>query len=167
MQETSLCWLCIIKVLLLLNIANGTPILARNYFQARYAWPIDFGIAFIDHRPFFGDSKTWRGLMTAIFMTGIFALLLGMTFLQGVFFGMWVMLGDLCASFIKRRLGYIESSRSRFLDTLPESILPVLVLHEQFGLTLFDGILSIALFVILEILISPVLYRLHIRKRPY
>ena len=167
MQDISLCWLCIVKVLLLLNIANGTPILARNYFQERYAWPIDFGFIFFDRRPMFGSSKTWRGLFTAVFMAGILALLLGTTIQNGVLFGIWVMLGDLSASFIKRRLGYIESSRSRILDTLPESILPVLVLYEQFGLTLFDGILSIALFVILEILISPILYRLHIRKRPY
>ncbi|NOR81404.1 MAG: CDP-archaeol synthase, partial [Methyloprofundus sp.] len=145
----------------------GTPILARNFFKTRYAWSIDFGIDFIDHRPLFGDSKTWRGLIASVFMAGVLALLLSMTFQVGVLFGILVMLGDLSASFIKRRLGYIESSRSRFLDTLPESILPVLVLHEQLGLTLFDGILSIALFVILEILISPILYRLHIRKRPY
>lgn len=167
MQDISLCWICIVKVLLLLNIANGTPILARNYFQARYAWPVDFGIVFFDGRPLFGNSKTWRGLLASVFMAGILAILLSTSVQNGVLFGIWVMLGDLSASFIKRRLGYIESSRSRLLDTLPESILPVLVMHEAFGLTLFDGILSIALFVILEILISPILYRLHIRKRPY
>ena len=167
MQDSSFCWLCIIKVLLLLNIANGTPILSRNFFKTYYAWPIDFGVVFFDKRPLFGHSKTWRGLFAAIFMTGILAMLLGMAIQTGVLFGIWVMLGDLSASFMIRRLGYIESSRSRMLDTLPESVLPVLILHEQLGLTLFTGILSIMLFVILGILLSPLLYRLHIRKRPY
>ncbi len=167
MQDISFCWLCIVKVLLLLNIANGTPILSRNLFKTRYAWSIDFGVVFFDQYPLFGHSKTWRGLFSAVFMTGILAVLLGMAIQTGVFFGIWVMLGDLSASFMKRRLGYIESSRSRMLDTLPESVLPILVLHEQLGLTLFTGILSIMLFVILEILLSPLLYRLHIRKRPY
>jgi len=167
MQDISLCWLSILKVLLLLTIANGTPILTRNFFKTHYAWPVDFGIVFFDQRPLFGCSKTWRGLIASVFMTGVLALLLGMIFQNGVFFGLLVMLGDLSASFIKRRLGYIESSRSRFLDTFPESILPVLILHEQLGLTLFDGMLSVAMFFILEVLVSPLLYRLHIRKRPY
>lgn len=167
MQDISLCWLCVVKVLLLLIIANGAPILVRNFFKARYARAIDFGIVFFDKRPLFGRSKTWRGLFSSVFITGILALSLGMTFQQGMSFGIWVMLGDLSASFIKRRLGYIESSRLRCIDTMPESILPVLIMHEQLGLTILDGILSVLLFVILEIIVSPLLYRLHIRKRPY
>ena len=155
MQDISFCWLCVVKVLLLLVVTNGTPILAQNFFKTRFAWPIDFGIFFFDQHPLFGSSKTWRGLITSVFMAGVLALLLSMTFQAGVFFGLLVMLGDLSASFIKRRLGYIESSRSRFLDILPESILPVLILHEKLGLTLFDGMLRIVLFFILEVLVSP------------
>ena len=167
MQDISFCWLCVFKVLLLLIIANGAPILARNFFKARYVKPIDFGVVLFDKHPLFGSSKTWRGLFASVFMTGILALSLGMTFQLGVFFGIWGMLGDLSASFTKRRLGYAESSRLRVIDTMPESILPVLAMHEQLGLMIFDGILSVVLFCILEVIVSPLLYRLHIRKRPY
>ena len=167
MQEISLCWLCIAKVMLLLAIANGIPVLARNVFRARFAWPVDFEINFYDKRALFGYSKTWRGLFAAVFMTSILAPLFGMTIQNGALFGILVMSGDLIASFTKRRLGYVESSRCRIIDVIPESLLPILIMQGQLGLTMLDGMISIALFFILEVVLSPLLYRLHIRKRPY
>jgi CDP-2,3-bis-(O-geranylgeranyl)-sn-glycerol synthase len=77
------------------------------------------------------------------------------------------MTGDLLASFIKRRMGHAESSRARGLDTVPESLLPILVLKAPLGLGLIDIILIVAFFFLIEELISPILYRLHIRMRPY
>ncbi|MDH5357585.1 MAG: CDP-archaeol synthase [Gammaproteobacteria bacterium] len=167
MQTISLCWQCIIQVLLLLIIANGMPILARNIFVARFNWPLDFGLTFFDQRPLFGYTKTWRGLFFSIVVTTFVAFLLGMSIYDGVHFGVLVMAGDLSGSFIKRRLGYIESSRFRLLDVIPESFLPIFILHQQLGLTVLDGIICIALFFVLEVVLSSLLYRLHIRKRPY
>ena len=167
MQDISLCWQCIAKVLTLLVIANGIPVLARNIFRARFAWPVDFGICFYDNHPLFGYSKTWRGLFSAVFLTSILAPLFGMSIQNGALFGLLVMSGDLIASFTKRRLGYVESSRCRIIDVIPESLLPIFILHEQLRLTMLGGMISIALFYILEVVLSPLLYRLHIRKRPY
>lgn len=169
MQMESLlsCWLCATKVLVLLIIANGTPVIIRNILRSRLAWPIDFGTLFFDKRPLFGHSKTWRGLIYSMFITGILAPLLEYTIINGALFALLVMLGDLSASFIKRRLGYIESSRFRIIDVLPESLLPVLVLREYLGITVIEGLFIVALFFIFEVILSPILFRLHIRERPY
>ncbi len=167
MESLSLCWKCIVNVLLLLSIANGMPVLASNIFRARFSWPVDFGINFYNKYPLFGYSKTWRGVFASVFTTSLLAPLFGLSIYNGALFGILVMTGDLSASFIKRRLGYTESSRFRIIDIIPESLLPVLVLHKQLELTMMDGIISIALFFILEVVLSPLLYRLHIRKRPY
>jgi len=77
------------------------------------------------------------------------------------------MTGDLLASFIKRRMGRAESGRARGLDTVPESLLPTMLLKEPLALSLIDIILIVALFFLIEEWVSPILYRLHIRKRPY
>lgn len=167
MESLFPCGQCLIKALMLLIIANGMPVLLYNIFGSRFAWPIDFKILWFDNRPLFGHSKTWRGLLAAIFSTSLLGSIFGLPWLIGAAFGALVISGDLAASFTKRRLGYIESSRFRILDVLPESLLPVLLLRESLTLTLTEAIMSVTLFFIFEVLISPILFRLHIRKRPY
>ena len=166
-ESILLCWQCVFKALMLLIIANGTPVLIRDILGARFAWPIDFRFVFFDNRPLFGYSKTWRGIFSSMFVTGLLAPLFGLTVLNGVLFAVLVMLGDLTASFIKRRLGYIESSRFRILDVFPESLLPIFILREHLELTEIECLIIVALFFIFEVVLSPILFRLHIRKRPY
>jgi len=74
---------------------------------------------------------------------------------------------DLLASFIKRRLGNVESSRARGLDTVPESLLPLLLLKDSLALNFIEIILVVGLFFLCEEFVSPVLYKLHIRNQPY
>lgn len=161
------CWQCVIKVLILLALTNGMPVLLRNIMGSRLAWPVDFGLFFFDKRPLFGYSKTWRGIFSSIFVTSILAPLFGLSATNGALFALLAMLGDLCASFIKRRLGYIESSRFRIIDVLPESLLPIFILRQDLGLTVLEGFIAVALFFIFEVVLSPILFHLHIRKRPY
>ena len=71
------------------------------------------------------------------------------------------------ASFIKRRLGNVESSRARGLDTVPESLLPLVLLKDSLALNLIDIVLIVGLFFLIEEWVSPLLYRLHIRDQPY
>ncbi|MGZ5017206.1 MAG: CDP-archaeol synthase [Methylobacter sp.] len=156
-----------IRATVLLIIANGTPVLINKTLGTRWAWPVDLGLKLRDGRRLFGDTKTWRGLCSAIFFTVLAAILSGIDLLTGVLFGLLVMSGDLLASFIKRRMGYVESSHARGLDTVPESLLPILLLKEPLALSLINIILIVALFFLIEELLSPVLYRLHIKKRPY
>lgn len=167
MTALSLCLSCLLQAIALLVIANGAPVLVNNLLGKRWSWPVDNGVKLRDGGRLLGDSKTWRGLCSAIFFTLIAALLSGLDVLTGLLFGALAMTGDLLSSFIKRRIGCVESSRARGLDTLPESLLPVLVLKQPLELSLIDIILAVTLFFLIEEWISPVLYRLHLRKQPY
>ncbi len=166
-EAAFMCLFCITQTITLLVIANGAPVLISKALSNRYAWPVDNSLKLRDGHRLFGDTKTWRGLCSAIFFTTLAAILSGIEPMTGVLFGTSAMVGDLLASFIKRRMGYIESSRARGLDTVPESLLPILLLKKQLALSLIDIILVVAIFFLIEEFISPVLYRLHIRKRPY
>ncbi len=152
---------------MLLILVNGAPVISRKLFKNHAAWSVDFGFRLLDQRPVFGNSKTWRGLLSAILVGALAAPWLGLSVTQGVLFSVFTMLGDLFSSFIKRRLGYVESSCFRGLDTIPESLFPILMLQHALGLSLFDCVLVVLFFFILEATLSPILYALHIRKRPY
>lgn len=167
MTALSMCLYCMIQAIALLVIANGAPVLLNKALGKRWAWPVDNGLKLRDGRRLFGNTKTWRGLCSAIFITALAAILSGIDSLTGVLFGALAMLGDLLASFTKRRMGCVESSRARGLDTVPESLLPILLLKQPLALSLIDIMLIVTLFFLIEELVSPVLYRLHIRKRPY
>ena len=167
MPLLSLCWYCIFQALVLLIAANGAPVITRKVLVNRLAKPMDNGLILSDGYRLFGNSKTWRGMFSAVFLTTAVAILFGIQPLTGVFFGMLTMTGDLLASFIKRRLGNVESSRARGLDTVPESLLPLCLLKDSLALSLIDITLIVGLFFLIEEFVSPVLYRLHIRNRPY
>ncbi|MBL6986427.1 MAG: CDP-archaeol synthase [Methylobacter sp.] len=157
----------IIQAIVLLVVANGAPVLINKVLGKRWACPVDNGLMLRDGHRLFGHSKTWRGIGSAILSTTLIAILSGIGSLTGILFGTLAMSGDLLASFIKRRMACTESSRARGLDTVPESLLPILLLKEPLALSLLDIIIIVALFFLIEELISPVLYQWHIRKRPY
>ncbi len=158
---------CIIHVLVLLLAANGAPILLNWLMGKRFASPIDNGIKLADGYRLFGDSKTWRGFFSAICVTAVLTLWFDMAFSTGLWFGILTMAGDLLASFGKRRLGYVESSQVRGFDTVPESLLPIVILKTPLALGVIDIILIVEIFFLLEEFVSPILYRWHIRKKPY
>jgi CDP-diglyceride synthetase len=162
-----LCWFCIFQALVLLIVANGAPVITGKVLGDQLARPMDNGHNLRDGYRLFGNSKTWRGLLSAVFFTTTVAILLGIQPLTGVLFGMLTMTGDLLASFIKRRRGHVESSRARGLDTVPESLLPLWLLKEPLALNLMEVALIVGLFFLIEEFVSPVLYRLHIRNQPY
>jgi CDP-2,3-bis-(O-geranylgeranyl)-sn-glycerol synthase len=156
-----------IQATALLVAANGAPVLVNKILGKRWVWPVDNGVNLSDGHRLFGNTKTWLGLCSAVFSTILIAVLCGLEPLTGALFGALAMTGDLLASFIKRRMGRDESSHARGLDTAPESLLPILLLKEPLSLNLTDIILVVVIFFLTEELVSPVLYRLHIRKRPY
>lgn len=167
MTTLSNCLYCMIQATALLVIANGAPVLINKALGKLWTWPVDNGLKLRDGRRLFGNAKTWRGLCAAIFFTTLAAILYDLSPWTGALFGALAMSGDLLASFIKRRMSYAESSRARGLDTVPESLLPILLLKQALALSLLDIILLVAFFFLIEESISPMLYRLHIRKRPY
>ena len=153
--------------LLLLLVANGTPLLARWWLASRCSWPLDGGLRFFDGRPLLGPTKSWRGVVAAILATALCTSLLGFSLGLGVQFALLAMAGDALGSFIKRRLSIAPQGRAVGLDQLPEALLPLWLLHHALGLGLTQVLLLVAIFTLLEMTLSPLLYRLHIRLRPY
>ncbi len=159
--------MAVLTVLLLLGVANGAPILVSKLLGEHFIYPVDGGIRWRDGQPLFGASKTVRGGMAAITLTAVAAEWLGLSIGFGALFGALAMLGDLIASFVKRRLGLEPSSMAPGLDQIPESLIPTLAAAFYMDLTPADIGLIVALFFILEVALSPLLFKLHIRKRPY
>ncbi|HQC73688.1 MAG TPA: CDP-archaeol synthase, partial [Candidatus Competibacteraceae bacterium] len=132
-----------------------------------WAWLLDGGRVLADGQRLFGTTKTWRGLLAAVLMTGSGALLLGVPAAVGALIGLLAMAGDLLSSFIKRRLGRPSSSMMLGLDQVPEALLPLLAVREAFALDAPAIVVTVIAFLLLDLLLSQVLYRLGIRQRPY
>ena len=160
-------WDCIIQSLALLISANSAPILTEKILGNRLNRPIDNGCKLSDGYRLLGNSKTWRGFYAAVFFSIITALCLDLKPIIATLFAILAMTGDLLSSFIKRRMGKAESSQVRGLDTIPESLLPLWLLNDSLSLNVVDITVTIGLFFLCEELISPLLYKLHIRKNPY
>lgn len=157
----------IFTCLLLLVVANGAPVLAARIFGERFGWPLDGGARFFDRRPLLGPSKTLRGVIAAVLATALLSVAIGLPLRVGVLVAVWAMIGDLFSSFIKRRLGIPPSSMALGLDQGLESLLPLLAVRSHFGLSFTQIAASVLAFLVVELALSYILFKLHIRKRPY
>lgn len=126
------------KVLFLLTMANGAPVLGEWLFGEKWAAPIDRGLILKDVQPLFGKSKTFRGVVLAIIVTTMSSPLIGLELLNGAMISVGAMIGDLFSSFLKRRLRMPPGSVAIGLDQIPEALLPALVAKCALPLTLFD-----------------------------
>ena len=148
-------------------LVNGAPVIARVLLGERWDWPVDGGYRFPDGRPWFGPSKTVRGIVAALPVGGVSAVALGYPVTTGLLIAGGAMLGDLLSSFVKRRLGMPPSSMALGLDQVPESLFPALLVGGQFGLTWQSTIGVVVAFIVLELILSRILFALNIRKRPF
>jgi len=155
------------QLLLLIGIANGAPILAENVLQNRCNQPVDFNVTFIDGRRLLGGSKTIRGIVAALVAATAGALIMGLPAALGALIGFGAMSGDLLSSFVKRRLGVPASGMALGLDQIPEVALPLLIVRSSCGLEWEDILKLTILFLVFELFISRILFRLRIRKQPY
>lgn len=155
------------QVMTLLAVANGVPVLAKKAFGTRFAWPLDLGFDLPDGRRLFGASKTIRGVVLAAGACWIAAPLIGLQAALGLQVGALAMAGDLLSSFIKRRLNRPSSSQALGLDQIPESLLPLLSCIGSLGLTLPGIAAGVAVFFVGELLISRLLFWMHVRDQPY
>lgn len=159
--------LAIAQFLFLLAVANGTPVLAKDILHRRFSFPVDGGVGFIDGQPLLGASKTVRGILISIAATSACAPLVGLGWHIGFRVGSAAMAGDLCSSFIKRRLRLPPGARATGLDQLPESLLPLLACWNILSLTALDAGVIAGLFLLGEIILSPLLFKIRLRDRPY
>jgi hypothetical protein len=155
------------QLLFLLMVANGAPILLHRWLGRRGGWPVDGGLQFVDRRPLFGPSKTYRGVLAAVLATGAAAIPIGLPWRIGLLIGGCAMLGDLLSSFLKRRLGLPSSAMALGLDQVPESLLPLLAVRGELALAFGQIAALVFIFLALELVLSRILYRLHIRNQPY
>jgi CDP-2,3-bis-(O-geranylgeranyl)-sn-glycerol synthase len=160
-------YMAVLQLLILLTVANGLPVVATKIVGDSLAYPLDGGVKLIDGHPLFGSAKTWRGVAVAIFATPICALLIGQEFTIGLVVGVTAMAGDLLSSFLKRRLGLAPSSRATGLDQIPESLFPLLACEQLLSLTAVDIAAGTAIFLIGEVALSRLLFKFHLRDRPY
>jgi hypothetical protein len=140
----------VFKLLLLLALANGTPIAAKKIFGSRFSFPLDAGAKFPDGRPLLGPSKTIRGILASITVTTASAPLLGLDPAVGATAAVAAMAGDLVSSFLKRRLNFPPSSQALVLDQLPESLFPMLACRNALSLTAADIVFGVVIFFISE-----------------
>jgi len=157
----------ILQLLVLIALANGTPIVAKKIFGPHFCFPLDAGTVFFDGRPLFGPSKTIRGILVSVLITTASAPLIGLDLTIGAIVAGAAMAGDLFSSFVKRRLNSPPSSQALGLDQVPESLLPMLACRDALSLTIADIALGVGIFFIGALILSRFLFRAHLRDEPY
>ena len=153
--------------MVLLTLANGTPVVAKKTFGQSFALPLDACLTFFDGKPLFGPSKTIRGILFAVLVTTAGSPLIGLDWSVGLIAASAAMAGDLCSSFVKRRLNFAPSSKAFGLDQVPESLLPLLACRAALSLTAADVVLGVGIFLTGEVILSRILYRVGLRDEPY
>lgn len=159
--------LALLQIMMLMALANGTPIIAKKLLARRLSRPFDSGLLFFDQRPLFGPSKTIRGVLSSILVTTAGAPVLGLQPEVGALVACAAMVGDLFSSFVKRRLNLPSSSQAIGLDQVPESLFPLLLCRDIFFLSTEDIALGVGAFFVGELILSRVLYTLRLRDEPY
>jgi CDP-2,3-bis-(O-geranylgeranyl)-sn-glycerol synthase len=157
----------ILQLLILLLVANGTPVVAKKVLGNFLAHPLDGAITFVDGRPVLGPSKTIRGVVLSILLTSSFAPLIGVSWKIGLLIGFVAMIGDTFSSFLKRRMNLEPSTMALGLDQVPESLLPLLACRSTLALTILDITAVVVMFLICELALSRLLFKLNIRDRPF
>jgi CDP-archaeol synthase len=155
------------KVLVLLAVANGAPIIVKRLLGDTLAYPLDAGRKMSDGQPLLGSSKTIRGVAAGIIATMLVAPLLGFVWMTGLIVGAAAMAGDLISSFVKRRMGLPPSARAFGLDHIPESLLPALAAMTEVDLTLADVLVITVAFTLGGQALSLLLYKMRLRDHPY
>ncbi|GAA3571210.1 hypothetical protein GCM10022265_20690 [Marinobacter xestospongiae] len=156
-----------LHLFVLLVLANGLPVVAHWLLGRRWRWPVDGGRCWRDGRRVLGDSKTWRGLVAGCLGAGLYGAFWGLGLGFSLTFGALALVGDLISSFIKRRLGLASSARALGLDQVPEALLPLLLAMAWLGIAGLEVLVLVAAFVAANVLCSPWLYRLGIRRHPH
>ena len=155
------------RLVVLLAMANGAPVLAKKLMGNLFAAPLDCGMPFMDGRPLFGTSKTIRGIVLSVVTTSLGAPLVGLDWKLGALTATGAMVGDLFSSFVKRRLGLPPSSMAIGLDQIPESLIPLILCRLQLSVTAFDIAVGVTLFFIGELILSRLLFMAHVREQPF
>ena len=141
----------VVILILLVVIANVAPVVISLLMGRRWNAPLDGGHRLPDRRPVLGPSKTIRGVLSSVLATALLAPLFGFSPITGAGFASLAMLGDICSSFIKRRLGIASSRSVPLLDQLPESLLPLWLMQPLVGGTTAELLVAAAIFTLIDL----------------
>ncbi len=159
----------IITLVLLLLMANGAPLLAGHWLHSRCLYaiqrPIDAGYCCRDGQRLLGESKTWQGLLAALFITTAAAALLQFPLWAAMLLALLAMIGDLISSFIKRRLHCRRGLNMPGLDQLPESLLPMLGVSLVLPLSGLQILFPVLLFILIHIVLTELLSALRFHPK--
>jgi CDP-2,3-bis-(O-geranylgeranyl)-sn-glycerol synthase len=143
----------VVILVLLVITANAAPVVISLMLGQRWNAPLDGGLRLPDQRPLLGPSKTIRGLLASLLATALLAFLLGFSPVVGAGFASLAMLGDICSSFIKRRLGIASSRSVPLLDQLPESLLPLWFMQPIVGGSTAEILAAVAIFTLADLIL--------------
>ncbi|MGD9502059.1 MAG: CDP-archaeol synthase, partial [Methyloceanibacter sp.] len=155
--------LLIVELLILVAVANGTPVLAKRLLGDTLNRPLDGGAVFADGRPWFGPAKTVRGIVLSLLATPLAACLMGLPWRLGFVVAAAAMAGDLLSSFVKRRMGLASSSKATGLDQIPESLLPLAASRLVVAVSLADILAGTLIFLVGSVILSRILFALRLR----
>ncbi len=156
-----------LTLFVMLVLANGTPVVIAKVLRRRWSAPVDAGLYWFDGRPLFGKSKTWRGVVSGTLCCALFAMVTEHEFVFGLLFGLLALAGDLLSSFIKRRLELKPSARMPWLDQVPEAAIPIFYALAKGVVSAWEALAIVVFFALSNMWISPLLYRLGIRRQPH
>jgi len=157
----------LLQLLFLVVVANGAAVAAKKLLGATLAQPLDGGALFIDGKPILGPTKTIRGIIASVLATSICASLMDLGWEVGALIAAFAMAGDLSSSFVKRRLRLASSSMAIGLDHIPESLFPLLASRLLLPLSIFEVVVGVTIFVVGGLVLSPILFKLNLRDKPY
>ena len=135
------------ELVLFLVWVNFLPFVAHLILDGRYDKPVDGGRTWRDGRRLLGSHKTWRGLGASLLGGTAVAPLLGLSWGHAAAATGLAMAGDLMTSFVKRRLSRPSGEPVPGLDQLLEGGLPLLLLVPLLGLSAWQALAVLALFV--------------------
>lgn len=146
-------------------VANAAPLIFLPLFRARH--PIDFRLVLPDGARLFGDNKSWEGLSVGVVMGSVAGLALGDP-LRGLVLGTGAMLGDLAASFVKRRIRLTPGQPLPVVDQL-DFLAGALALGALFNYTLSLPEVAALLLITppIHLASNVVAYYLGLKDRPY
>ncbi len=143
----------VVILVLLVVTANVAPVVISLLMGHRWNAPLDGGLRLPDQRPVLGPSKTIRGVFASVLATGLLAPLFGFSPTTGAGFACLAMLGDICCSVIKRRLGVASSLPVLLLDQIPESLLPLWFMQSIVGGTTAEILVAAAIFTLVDLVL--------------
>ena len=145
-----------------------TPMYVANSFALLLGGgkPLDLGKKFMDGKRLLGDGKTFRGTIGGIFFGGAVGFLLcglggGLTLASGS------ILGDIFASFLKRRLKLERGEPAPLLDQLDFYLFASLFFSIVYDLKIEVFLAGLIVTPISHLIGNLLAYSLKIKDRPY